>query len=236
MEFILLILDIKKIYNFYLNTLKGLKKNMISQLNSMNKQMDLIQQDFFALIEGIRLKYQVSKQQLTHLNSEQINSFVSSTNHFKSFECAIQISKTLFDLHLYLKQQCLFNTLRRIALKIYILRVQDTSQIIYWKEKKFDEAIQIFEQALNLNWKHQSSLWCKADSLRMLGQYNEAIIWVDKALQVDPKHCLSFFTKAESLKMLGQYNEAIVWADKALQVDSKHCLLLYTKGDSLNTI
>ncbi|CAD8208416.1 unnamed protein product [Paramecium pentaurelia] len=72
-----------------------------------------------------------------------------------------------------------------------------------YDDDKYEEAIKLLDAALLINPKHFSSLYIKADSLKMLGNYKDAIIWADKALSIDSKHIYSLNTKAESLKYLG---------------------------------
>ncbi|CAD8209270.1 unnamed protein product [Paramecium octaurelia] len=99
--------------SFIFHHIERVKKECDNLINNMNKQMDAIQQDFQLLIEGIRSKYQISKQLLLGLDSEQINSLLSQTIYFKQFEQTFQnklqkftneflnqISKLMCDLHL----------------------------------------------------------------------------------------------------------------------------------------
>ncbi|CAD8213416.1 unnamed protein product [Paramecium pentaurelia] len=207
--------------------------------------MDMAYQQFYLLIGGIRSKYQKSKQQFLNLDSKQMNSFFAQSIQFKSFEQTnlILIKQSIQDFQDSIVK--LLSDLKLTELNYYQISNLDINKSeelykkgykLYWDDKNFKEAIKIFDQSLNFNPKHSLSLWCKAESLRMLGQYNEAIIWADKALQVDPKNCNSLYCKAQSLRMLGQYNEAIIWADKALQVDPKDCLSLCTKSNSLRQL
>ncbi|CAD8079958.1 unnamed protein product [Paramecium primaurelia] len=230
---------------FLFEHIQRVEKECADLIHSMNQQFDLVNHDFQLLIDGIRSKYQITKQQLLNLNSKQINSYLSQSIYFRQFEFTTiqlvqqltneiksQIQKLLSDLQLNELNYYQFS-------KLNLNKSEELYQRgykLYLNDKKFDEAIKIFDQALALNSRHQLSLWCKADSLKMLGYYNEAIIWTDKALQLDPRHCNSLYSKAESLKMLGLFNEAILWADKALEVDPKHCHSLYTKGDSLRLL
>ncbi|CAD8215522.1 unnamed protein product [Paramecium octaurelia] len=194
-----------------------IEKESDDLINTINKQMDLIQNDFFLLIGGIRTKYQISKQ-LPNLNSQQINSFLTQSIHFKQFQLIFENLLQQFIKEFQDQIKKLQNDLNLFALDYYQIskpNIEKSEELykigykLYWNDDKYDEAIKIFDQALNFNPKHQLSLSTKAESLRNLGQYNEAIIWADKALQADPKHCRSLFTKAESLRKLGQYNEAI---------------------------
>ncbi|CAD8204441.1 unnamed protein product [Paramecium octaurelia] len=229
---------------FLFEHISRIEKESDDLINRINKQMDLIQNDFFLLIGGIRSEYQISKQQLHNLNLEQINSFLSQSIHFKQFELTIE--KLLQELIKEFQDQItkLKNDLNLFALDYYqisksnIEKSEELFKIGYklYRDDKYEEAIEIFDQALNFNSNHQLSLVTKAESLKMLHQYNEAIIWADKALQVNSNHYISFYTKADSLRGLNQYNEAILWIDKALQINPKDFYSLFTKADSLRML
>ncbi|CAD8215481.1 unnamed protein product [Paramecium octaurelia] len=75
---------------FLFEHISRIEKESDNLINRINKQMDLIYNDFFLLIGGIRSKYQISKQQLLNLNFQQINSFLSQSIHFKQFELTIE--------------------------------------------------------------------------------------------------------------------------------------------------
>ncbi|CAD8209835.1 unnamed protein product [Paramecium octaurelia] len=98
---------------FIFEHIKCVEKESSCLIDRINKQMALIDQNFYLLIDGIRSKYQISKQQLLKLNSEQLNSFLSISINFRQFESKIQnlldqltnkfsnqIQQLLIDLHL----------------------------------------------------------------------------------------------------------------------------------------
>ncbi|CAD8144924.1 unnamed protein product [Paramecium pentaurelia] len=169
--------------------IQSIEKECDDVINRMNIQMDLLQQEFYLLFGGISSKYQISKQQFLNLNSQQMNSYLEQSVHFRSFEFKIiqllqqfknefqfQIQKLLHELQLselsYYQISNLYLTKsEELYQKGYKLRIQDNS-----KDKKHYEVIIIFDQALSLNSKHQKALLCKADSLRSLCQYDDAII------------------------------------------------------------
>ncbi|CAD8117311.1 unnamed protein product [Paramecium primaurelia] len=94
--------------------IQSIEKECDDLINRMNIQMDLLQQEFYLLIGGIISKYQISKQQFLNLNSQQMNSYLEQSVHFRSFEFKInqllqqfknefqfQIQKLLYELSLY---------------------------------------------------------------------------------------------------------------------------------------
>ncbi|CAK78282.1 unnamed protein product (macronuclear) [Paramecium tetraurelia] len=239
--------ELPKLFEF----IQKIQKECNDLITSLCKQMDLAYQQFHLLIDGIRSKYQKSKQQFLNLNSKQMNSFFAETIQFKSFQQAIdnQIQQSIkqfqnqmqeFTSNLKLAELNYYSISNTYILMSEELYEKGNQSIklgyqLYQNDKRFEEAIKLFDQALIFNSTHQLSLF--SESLWMLSKYNEAIIWADKALEVDPKHCNSLFCKgqillkllAQSLRRLSKYNEAIIWADKALEVDPKHCNSLCCK-------
>ena len=55
------------------------------------------------------------------------------------------------------------------------------------EEKKYEDALEIFEEALKLDPKNPDLLNQKGVALRSLGRYNEAIESYTKSLEIDPK-------------------------------------------------
>ncbi|CAK81359.1 unnamed protein product (macronuclear) [Paramecium tetraurelia] len=75
---------------FMFEHFKKVEKECDYLIDRMNKQMDMINQNYYLLVEGIRSKYQMSQQSLLNLSSEQINSFLSSSISFQLFQSKIQ--------------------------------------------------------------------------------------------------------------------------------------------------
>ncbi|CAD8194902.1 unnamed protein product [Paramecium octaurelia] len=229
---------------FLFEHIEKTKQQTDNFINKLNTKMDYVYQFYSLLIGGIRSKYQMSKIQFLTLNFDEIDSFVLQIIHFKSFELYFQKLFQQFILKIQDFMKELQNELDLTSVKYYqiskfnLMKSEEyykKGYKLYWDDKKFDEAINLFDQALNLNQQHLLSLWCKADSLRILGQYNESTIW---ALQfiIYQRHKQIFNLLADILRLIGQYHEAVLWADRALSVDPNHFNSLFTKADSLRIL
>ncbi|CAK84704.1 unnamed protein product (macronuclear) [Paramecium tetraurelia] len=215
-------------------------------LEIVNKQWKSIKYQFQTLIEGIKKKYIISNTFLIQLNYSQLNQTLEDLINFQSQNSFIKntIQNTLFDFIEKIEKLEQEIKLHEKPLSFHISKQEiEKSQELFYKgyelyqdNDKYDEAIIILDQAINLNPNNYQAIWCKAASLRMLGQYKKAIIWADKALLLDPKHNFSLYCKAACLRMLDQYEEAIIWANKALAIDSQDCFALSCKGSSLRLL
>lgn len=87
------------------------------------------------------------------------------------------------------------------------------------KEEKYNEAIIIFDEALNLDQKKTKAFIGKGQALFGLNKIKESIEEYDKALNIEPNNINAIYSKANSLMKSGQKQEA---------------LELYQKGNDLN--
>src|SRR6476660_1057256 len=100
-----------------------------------------------------------------------------------------------------------------LSLKEFILKGNE-----HYYNKEYNEAIEYYDKALEIDPKHVGALNNTGKVLDNLGKYNEAIVYYDKALQIDPKYADALNSKGNVLGKLGKYNEAIEYYDKALQI------------------
>ncbi|CAD8194863.1 unnamed protein product [Paramecium octaurelia] len=207
-------------------------------ITNLNQQMNVASQQFQLLIEGIRSKYQKSKQQFLNLNPKQMNSFFDETIQFQSFQYKTQdkIQQSIKEFQDQMDN--LISGLKLSELNYYISNsdLKKTEELyqkghkLYWMDDNYEEAIKLFDQALIVNSTHKLSLWCKANCLRMLGQFKEAINWADKALEVDPKHCNSLQCKGSALTQLKMFKDANQVIDLSLSINPNHFDSLWSKG------
>ncbi|CAD8074285.1 unnamed protein product [Paramecium primaurelia] len=212
-------------------------------LDILVKQWNSINHQFLKFIQGIKEKYLISHSQLILLNISQLNQTLEQLINFQSYKSLIKnsIQNNLFDFNEKIEklEQDLRLHEKPISFHISEQDIKKSLELfqkgyeLYYDNEKYDEAILILDQAININPNNQLAIWCKAASLRMLGQYKKAIIWADKSLLLDPKHSFSLYCKAACLRMLDKYDEAILWANKALAIDPKDCFALSCKGSSL---
>ena len=72
----------------------------------------------------------------------------------------------------------------------------------YINLERYDEAIQYFDKALQIDPNDTVALNNKGDALYQLGKYDEAIQNYDKALQIDPNDTVALNNKGNALSTL----------------------------------
>jgi tetratricopeptide (TPR) repeat protein len=91
----------------------------------------------------------------------------------------------------------------------------------FYFEQRYEDALNSFEKASQLN-PNLSEAWIgKARALRQLKRYEEAIAANDQAIQIQPMNPWSWFERAYALLNLKQYREAITYYEKAIQLNPK---------------
>ncbi|CAK74556.1 unnamed protein product (macronuclear) [Paramecium tetraurelia] len=183
--------------------IESIEKECEDLITKLNQQMIwLINTSILQLEESDRNTRDLNNNSLIQIPIKKILSFSESIK-FKQYEqnVQIQIEKSITDFQDQMEK--LLSDLKLSELNYYQISnlIINKSEELYKKgyklncNDKYEEAIQVVDQALNFNPKPKLSLWCKASILKQLGQYNEAIIWADKASQVDPKDSYIIFTK-----------------------------------------
>ena len=97
---------------------------------------------------------------------------------------------------------------------------------------RYDEAIRLFDKALELD-PRDAEVWTnKGLSLFKLGRKDEAIRCFDKAIEIDPRVAEAWNNKGTILNELGRYDDAIRCLDKAILLDSRDAGIWANKGRS----
>ncbi len=112
----------------------------------------------------------------------------------------------------------------------------NTQAVVLIDSGNYQEALDLLNQALEVNPDHFHALSNKGRALHGLGMPEEAIIWYDKALELRPYYIHALNSKGSALLGLDKPEEAIVWYDKALEVDPKYVYALNNKGFALSTL
>jgi tetratricopeptide (TPR) repeat protein len=85
--------------------------------------------------------------------------------------------------------------------------------------KKYDEALECSNKALELDPSNSDNLNNKAWALNGLKRYDEALECSNKALELDPANAWAFSNKAWASNCLKRYDEALECSNKALELD-----------------
>lgn len=94
----------------------------------------------------------------------------------------------------------------------------------------YEEALNAFDKALQIDHQNIFALTSKANTLNRLGKYEEAIAICDKALKIAPKDIWSLLYKATALTNLDKYMEAMKYFDNVIEIDPKNLEAKKNKG------
>ncbi len=101
---------------------------------------------------------------------------------------------------------------------------------------KYEEAIECFDKAIELNPNFAPAWNNKGVALAKLGKYEEAIKCYDKALEIDPNYYYAWNNKGVALAKLGRYEEAIKCYEKAIQINPNYVDAWYNLGLALSKL
>ncbi len=104
------------------------------------------------------------------------------------------------------------------------------------KLKRYEEAIEAYEKAIELDPKDAYAWVNKGFALDELKRYEEAIEAYEKAIELDPKNDFSWVSKGISLWQLKRYEEAIEAYEKAIELNPKNDFPWVNKGISLSEL
>jgi Tfp pilus assembly protein PilF len=88
----------------------------------------------------------------------------------------------------------------------------------FFNMDKFDEAIQNYDKALEINRKMEEAWDNKGVALSRLGRFEEAVACYDKALELNPKNKSALRHKGNDFHNMGRFDDAIVQYNTVLQI------------------
>ncbi|CAD8214280.1 unnamed protein product [Paramecium pentaurelia] len=100
------------------------------------------------------------------------------------------------------------------------------------KLNKYQEAIECYSKAININPNYDKAWYNKGMALYNLNKYQEAIECYDKAITINPIYDTAWSNKGYALHQLQIYTDAISCYDQALSI-SINSIRLQRKADSL---
>jgi len=103
-------------------------------------------------------------------------------------------------------------------------------------EKKYEEALEALNQALEINPKDDIALSRKGAALGNLGKYEEALDVFNQALEINPKNDYALSSKGIALINLDKDEEALEAFNKALEINLKDDYALSRKAIALGNI
>lgn len=85
-------------------------------------------------------------------------------------------------------------------------------------EKKYQEALQNFDQALAMNSRHERAYRMRGDLLRQLGEDHKAIDDYSQAIKHNPYFSTTYINRGEAYEAVGNYQKAIADYSKAIEL------------------
>ena len=98
-------------------------------------------------------------------------------------------------------------------------------------EGKYEEAIQWYDEVLDIDPTREDALYNKGLAFYYLNQFENAIIWFEKAIKINPSDLDAILNMGLSFANLGKYDEAIMLYDEVLQKDKTSVKALNNKGN-----
>jgi tetratricopeptide (TPR) repeat protein len=87
------------------------------------------------------------------------------------------------------------------------------------EQYSFDDAIQAYDKALEINESHIAALAGKGEALWKTGRYNESLLSFDEVLNLSPYYVRAWIGKGVALHGLGDFNGSRQAYDMALEID-----------------
>ena len=97
----------------------------------------------------------------------------------------------------------------------------------YNYKKKYDRAIEDYNQALQLNPKYAEAFYSRGNAYNKKGEYDRAIADFNQALLLNPKDAEAFNNRGIAYRNKGEYDRAIADFNQALLLNPKYAEFLY---------
>ena len=119
-----------------------------------------------------------------------------------------------------------YNTIDKEAL--FIQKLETANKLR--KEGKNKEAIQIYDEAIQLKQTEPSVYLGRACSYYNLKNYNQAIEDYNKAIQLNPNYAIAYYNRGWVYAKLQNYKQAIEDYTKAIQIDPNYAWAYNNRG------
>jgi tetratricopeptide (TPR) repeat protein len=104
------------------------------------------------------------------------------------------------------------------------------------RARRFDEALQYFDNASDIN-PDMHDIWnIRSLILTVLGRYDEALISSDQALKLKPDNDTAWHDRGATLTVLGRHEEALASHDQALKLKPDNDATWYFRGATLTAL
>lgn len=98
---------------------------------------------------------------------------------------------------------------------------------------KYDEAVQAFDKAIEINPGNAVGWYLKGAALDRQGEFDEALGAVDKAIKINPQDSGAWYIKGLVLQDLDRFDEAMQAYSNSTQIDPQNADAWYSEGEAL---
>ena len=102
--------------------------------------------------------------------------------------------------------------------------------------KRYDEALESFDRAIELDANYQSAWANRGNVLNNLERYEEALESLDRAIELDPNDKWDWAKRGDVLNNLKRYDEALASLDRAIELDANYQSAWANRGYVLNNL
>lgn len=88
-------------------------------------------------------------------------------------------------------------------------------------QRQFPEALDLFNQALQIDALCYEALNAKGATLAFQGSYDQGLVLIQQALDLNPSYVYANFNQGLAYELAGRWDESIKSYQKALQIDNK---------------
>ena len=103
----------------------------------------------------------------------------------------------------------------------------------YYREKRYEEALSAYKQALQYNTRDVLAFVWLAEVLNQLERDEEALLVCQHALDLNASHVGAYLVKVKALMKLQYYDKAMETCEQAIALDPTESALYQIKGDIL---
>jgi tetratricopeptide (TPR) repeat protein len=92
-------------------------------------------------------------------------------------------------------------------------------EMVYYREKRYDEALAAYDHAIELDPHYADAYYNKGEVLRRFERYDDALVLYNLAVEADPLFADAWYKKGRMLHKLKRDKEALVAYDQAIQLE-----------------
>ena len=164
------------------------------------------------------------------------NNWFDKGDYQKALDCYESGLDTDYTLDDVSSETMLANSEKALSVNPNDARALLFKGFVYYRLKKYSEAIQCYDKAIELKEDYVYVYNNKGIALDELGKYKEAVQCFDKAIEVKPDYVYAYNNKGIALENLGKYEDAIQCFDKAIEIKPDFVYVHYNKGSALDEL